>query len=328
MTTDPKTDIQESNWTDVTSSSYVEQDRLNADLDDLAGNFTPSTKVANNAVNDTLGGSKMAAMGAGLMTDYLLRTIIETWWEPTLRHLVLLEQYYETDQVVLGVCAKKARLFPRYGISEITDDLLNQEVNVSVNVGMGSANPNERMAKFLSATSAAVQLVSTAPPGLNVQESIKEIYSNAGYRDGARFWSEQADPRLLKAMQVIEQMKGMLEGKQMELAAENQVKGAQIASNERIKGAEIQVNAGRIAGELRIKETQNAIDAASVQMDGFIAQLEAAGIQQEQMGAALEIQARLKEARMKLVEAGLKVQGQALKLIEQKRESQRAAQSA
>jgi hypothetical protein len=315
LVTDPKTDVQESNWADVTSSAYVEQDRISADLDDLAGNFTASTKVANNAVNDTLGGSKMAAMGAGIMTDYLLRTIIETWWEPALRQLVLLEQYYETDQVVLAICAKHARLFPRFGISQITDDLLMQEVNVSVNVGMGASNPNERMAKFLSATSAAVQLVNTAPPGANVPEMIKEVYSNAGYRNGARFFSEQQDPRLLKAMQVIQQLQGALEGKQMELASKERVVAAQIQSSERIKSAELRVDAGRIAGDIRIRETENAIEAASLQLDGFIAQLEAAGIQQEQMGQARELQARLQEARLKIQEAGLKVQGQAIKVI-------------
>src|SRR5687767_11058048 len=107
LTTDPKTDVQESNWADVTSSSYVEHDRFNSELDDLAGNFSPGTRVANKAMNDTLGGSKLAQAGAGLMSDYLLRTIIETWWEPTLRQLVLLEQHYETDEVILGVCANK-----------------------------------------------------------------------------------------------------------------------------------------------------------------------------------------------------------------------------
>jgi hypothetical protein len=103
----------------------VEQDRINSDIDGLAGNFDPSTKVANNAVNDTLGGSKMANMGAGLMTDYLLLTFIQTWYEEVIRQLVLLEQYYETDEIVLAVCAKKARLIPAFWSFQITDDLLD-----------------------------------------------------------------------------------------------------------------------------------------------------------------------------------------------------------
>ena len=179
LTTDPKNDVQESNWPDVTSSSYAEQDRLNADFDDLAGNFSPSTKVANNAVNDTLGGSKMAMQGAGMMSDYLLRTFIETWWEPVLRQLIMLEQHYETDDVVLSVCANKARMFPRFGISKITDMMLMNEVNVTVNVGMGSSNPRERQQNFIGATQAVLGLIQNAPPSANVGEMIKEVYSNA-----------------------------------------------------------------------------------------------------------------------------------------------------
>src|SRR3990167_7950261 len=182
LMTDPKTDVQESNWPDVTSSAYVEQDRLSADFDDLAGNFSPATKFANKGMNDTLGGAKLATQGAGLMTDYLLRTVIETWWEKVLRQIVKLEAYYETDEKVLAIAARKARLFPRYGLSGITDEMLNDDVTLTVNVGMGSSNPQQRMQSFLFATNAAVQLVSQAPPGANVQEMIKEIYSNACLR--------------------------------------------------------------------------------------------------------------------------------------------------
>ena len=167
---DPKNDVQESNWPDVTSSSYVEQDRLNADFDEIAGNFSPNTKFANKGMNDTLGGSRMAAQGAGVMTDYLLRTVIETWWEPVLRQLVQLEQYYETDSIVLGVCAKKAQLFPRYGISQITDDMLMNDVNVTVNVGMGASNPNERFQKLILGTREVMGVIKEAPPNFNAKE--------------------------------------------------------------------------------------------------------------------------------------------------------------
>src|SRR3990167_4366423 len=245
LMTDPKTDVEESNWPDVTSSAYVEQDRLNADFDDLAGNFSPATKFANKGMNDTLGGAKLATQGAGLMTDYLLRTVIEPWWEKVLRQIVKLEAYYETDEKVLAIAARKARLFPRYGLSGITDEMLNDDVTLTVNVGMGSSNPQQRMQNFLFATNAAVQLVSTAPPGMNVQEAVKEIYSNAGYRDGARFFSEQQDPRLLKAMQMIQQLQGALQGKQMEMRQQAQLEYKKIESAENIKGAQIRVDAHR-----------------------------------------------------------------------------------
>jgi hypothetical protein len=323
MTSNPREDIVAENWPDVTSSSFVEQDRLKSELDDLAGNFSPNTRVANNAMNDTLGGSKIAAAGAGLMSDYLLRTVIETWWEPVLRQLVLLERYYETDEVVLGICAQKARLFQKFGISKITDMMLMNEIDVNVNVGMGSSNPNERFQKFIVATKAATELVATAPPGFNVKEGIKEIFSNAGYRDGARFFSDEQDPRLIKAMQVIQQMQGALEGKQMELQSKERMTQAQIASNERIKGAEIQVNASRIHGDLRVREGENALEAARLELERLIAALEAQGMEMEQVGKLRDSLAKLEESKLKIEHEHIKNAGLLLKIQDQN-ESRRA----
>lgn len=300
LLTDPKTDVQESNWPDVTSSAYVEQDRINADMDDLAGNFSPSTKVANNAVNDTLGGSKMASMGAGMMTDYLLRTIIETWWEPVLRQLMLLEQYYETDEVVLKVAAQKAQLLRNHNLYTIGDDLLTKEVLLSVNVGMGSSNPQQRMQNFLYATNAAVQLIAAAPPGFNLPEAIKEIYSNAGYRDGNRFMQSKQDPRLEKAMLLISQLQQALQGKRMELAATDQIETKKLASNERIKGAEIKVNYQRIAGELEIKKAEVILEQQRLELERMKLMAESGNASEEHKMKIVELSAKVEEAQVKL----------------------------
>lgn len=311
LTTDPNTDIKESNWPDVTSSAYVEQDRINADLDELAGNFSPSTKVANNAVNDTLGGSKLASQGAGMMTDYLLKTVIETWWEPVLRQLVLLEQYYETDEVVLSVCAKKARLFPRFGLSQITDEMLMNEVNLSVNVGMGSSNPDAKLQKFLMATNSAIQIRLNAPPGANVEEMTKEIYSNAGYRDGSRFFSNQQDPRLMKAMQTIQQLQSALQGKQMEIQANAQIEAAKLQSNERIKGAEIQVNSQRIQGDLQIRQSELVIEQQKLELEKLKLQYEAQASDAE---ARVQTQMKMLEIQTSIEEGQRKIEHERIKL--------------
>ena len=312
LLTDPKTDVQESNWPDVTSSSFVEQDRLKSAFDELAGNFSPSTRVANNAVNDTLGGSKLAAAGAGLMSEYLIRTINETWWEPVLRQLALLEQYYETDAIVLGVCAQKAQLFPRFGISQITDLMLMNEVNVTVDMAMGE--PTARMQKFLMATNAAIQIVSTAPPNANVPEMIKEIYANAGYRDGARFFSDKQDPRLLKAMQMIQQLQGALQGKQLEIQAGLQDTQMKVTSNERIKGAEIQVNAGRIQGDLQIRESELALERARLGLEKLALDIQANGASDEHMQRLIDLTSTVEEAKIKLEQERTKLRGTQLKI--------------
>jgi hypothetical protein len=313
LTSDPKTDIIESNWPDITSSSYVEHDRLKSETDELGGNFSPSTKVANNAVNDTLGGSKMASAGAGMMAEYLIRTVNETWWEKVLRQLVLLEQYYETDEVVLAICASKAKLFPRFGISRITDMMLMNEVNVSVDVSFG--NPQERMGKFMQATGAAIQLATTAPPGFNVPEGIKEIYSNAGYRNGERFFDGKQDPRLIKAGQMIQQLQGALEGKQMEIQAGQQTEAAKIQSQERIKGAELQVDTQRIQGDLQIRQAEIALEQAKLDLEKIRIQLEAAIASQESDSKSRELPFKMAELQAKVDQAQAKLEGERQKLV-------------
>lgn len=326
LTTDPNTDVKESNWPDVTSSSFVEHDRLNSEFDDLAGNFSPSTKVANNAVNDTLGGSKLASQGAGLMTEYLLQTINQTWWQKVLRQLALLEQYYETDEIVLSVCAQKAQLFPRFGISRITDDMLLSESTVTVNMAMG--DPSQRLQKFLVTTNAAMQFIGQAPPGFNVKEGIKELYANAGYRDGARFWTEQQDPRLLKAMQALQQMKGMLEGKQMELQAGMQETQLKLTSNERIKAAELQIDEGRIQGDLAIRQAEIVVEQQRIKLEELKLQMEMEGMAEEHRMKMTEMGAKMQEAHIKLEQEQHKLAGQAVKIASEIEKAQLELQTA
>lgn len=312
LTNDPNTDIKESNWPDVTSSAYVEQDRISGDMDELAGNFSPGTSFANKAVKDTLGGARMAGAGASLMTEYLLRTVNATWWEKATRQIVLLEQHYETDEVILGVCAQKAKLFPRFGISQVSDSMLMKELNVSVDASYG--DPQDRFQKFMTATQAAIGVVQNAPPTMNVQEVISEIYANAGYRTGARFWNSEADPRLAKAMQMMQQMQGALKGKQMEIQASGQIEMQKIASNERLKNAENQINYQRIQGDLKVREAEVAIAQAELELDRFRARIELGIAINEEGKANIEIPFKMKELEKSMEEAEIKLEAERTKL--------------
>ena len=232
-----------------------------------------------------------------------------------LRQLILLEQHYETDEIVLALCAQKARLFPRYGMSQITDDLLMKEVNLTVNVGMGASNPQQRMQNFVVASNAVMSLVANAPPSMNIQEMSKEIWSNAGYRDGARFMSEQQDPRLMKAMQIIQQLQGTLNGKQMDLRATAQVEQLKIASNEKIKGAEIQVNNARIEGDLQIRQGELAIERAKLVLESQKLELEKLSLQLEAERTGQEMQVKMADMQTGLQQAEVKLQQEQQKLV-------------
>jgi hypothetical protein len=235
--------VQETN--DVTGSSYQEQDRLNLDFDDVAGTFSGSSVQSNRSLNETVGGMNMLTTNANQVSSYQLRTFVETWVEPVLQQLVLLEQHYETDAVVLAMAGKKSQLLQRFGIDEVTDDLLMQELTTSVNVGIGATNPQEQINSFMAGMNNLRGILADGllqKHGLNVQEVIKELFGKLGYKDGSRFFdTEGQDPQLVEAMQTIQQLEQQLSQKQNpELVAAQIAKiDAEIAN---IKANAVQTN--------------------------------------------------------------------------------------
>jgi hypothetical protein len=208
LANDPMGDVRTIEFNDVTSSSYAEQDRLNVDYDELTGNFSQGSVMTNRKMGETVGGMGMISQAANQITEYTVRTFTETWVEPVIRQLVKLEQKYETDEVVLAIAAGKAQLLEKYGISQISDNLLNQELTLNVNVGMGSTDPIARLNKFIGALSAYANVAQMPVQNMNIEEVGKEIFGIAGFRDGARFL-QQAKPELLpearQAMQMAQQ---------------------------------------------------------------------------------------------------------------------------
>ncbi len=200
-------DVREVNWQDVTSSSYQEQDRINVDYDDLTGGGLNSGSVmTNRKLNETVGGMKIMAQGSNNLTEYTIRTFVETWVEPVLRQLMLLEQYYESDATILALGGKKAQLFQKFGTDQVTDTLLINELTVNVNVGMGATDPDARFQHFMQAMGAFIQMAPNLPPDANLEEIKNELFGLAGYRDGARFFSGQADKRLVDMQKQMQQM--------------------------------------------------------------------------------------------------------------------------
>jgi hypothetical protein len=108
LVNDVETDVKVVDTPDVTASAYEEQDRLNLDFDDLTGSFSQASVQANRKLNETVGGMNILTKDASALSAYQLRTFVETWAEPVLRQLLLLEARYETDVVIMGLAAKKA----------------------------------------------------------------------------------------------------------------------------------------------------------------------------------------------------------------------------
>lgn len=219
MMNDPINDVREISWPDVTQSSYMEQQGIDLLTDELLGNFNPAALMTSGAGNAPARNMAMLNQSNGTLVEYLIRTFVETFVQPVLRMLVLLEQEYETDRVIMGIAAKNANLMQKFGIDEVTDELLMQEITLNVNVGMGATDPMTKLNKFLTAFTTFTNAMKNPTPGINLVEVGKEIFGHLGYSDGSRFFTTD-DPQvtalqnqLQQAMQLVQQLQAQLKEK-------------------------------------------------------------------------------------------------------------------
>lgn len=243
LLTDPNEDVKVLETGDVTASSYNEHDRLNLDFDDVAGVFSGSSVASNRKLNETVGGMNILTSNANQVTGYQLKTFVETWVEPTLRQLMLLEQHYETDEVILALAGKKAKLFQQFGIDAVTDDLLSQELTLSVNVGMGATNPQDKINSLALGMGTIRTVLADGlleRYGLQPDEFIKEILGALGHKDGGRFFDFESgeDPRIQQLTQQVEELQQALDAKHPPEVIKAQVDKL-MAEADKIRGARV-----------------------------------------------------------------------------------------
>jgi hypothetical protein len=215
---DPEKDVKVLDTQDVTRSAGEEQDRLSADFDELSGAFSTSSVDSNRRLNETVGGMNIISTTSNQMSGYQLRTFVETWVEPVLRQLQLLEAYYETDTTIIALAGKAAaQQMAKIGASEVTDDIIGREMLVSVNVGMGATNPHTQVDNFLSGMKSLKEILGDGVLdryGIDVEEVTKELFSKLGYRSGSRFfrWNDQ-DPAIIALQGQVKQLQDALDKK-------------------------------------------------------------------------------------------------------------------
>lgn len=255
---------------DATASSFQESDRINMDFDELSGDFSNSSMQANSnkEMYQTFGTVQLLAGNSSKIGEYEMRVFVETAIEPVLRHLVKLEQAYETDPIVLALAGKEASLFQRFGINHITDELLQQELSVKVNVGMGATNPQMKLKNFMTATQAIGQLFGPAASmGGNFEEVCKEVFGLCGYKDGARFFMPGFD--IHQAQQQLAQGKNKSNPQQEQheemLAQQAEAQRQQQESQLRI--AELQQE---FALETKKMEQESALKDKDMQMKAWL----------------------------------------------------------
>jgi hypothetical protein len=271
--TDDVNAVQWQQHRDVTASAYHEQDRLNADFDDLTGTFAGGSVQTNRALNETVGGMNLMSASANATTEYIIRTFVETWCEPVIQQLIELEQANEAENV--------RRMFVRDGA-----ELSGARVDVRVNVGFGSTDPQKRLVRLLVAADTLAKVSPRIIQRLNDDEIIKEVFGAAGYRDGDRFIQQgnpaaggSAEAQMTEMKLQIEQ--GRLQIEQMKLKLEEskalldaQVKREKIAADTELGYAKLSDGDG-------ISEEKAAIEREKLQTQREIAALKAANDQNE-----------------------------------------------
>jgi hypothetical protein len=284
----------------VAGESYIEMEKLNADFDDQAGNFSTGSVQTNRQLGETVGGMQMMMSNANALGEFDLRVWVETWVEPVLRQIVKLEQYYESDENVVAISAKRAKLMPRFGISQITDDILTSQVAISVDVGIGSSDPLISLQKFEKASQVALGLLGPAAQARLKQDAIiNEVYGKAGYKDAAdRFFNpaEEGDQRIQQMQAAMQEMQQALQEAEKAL----QDKSEEIKSRERIadgnNATQREVAKMATLKDLAGKELNNR--AKTEQMREQLqasSQSERENYEREQAKAAQEEEARMRE---------------------------------
>ena len=254
---DPDSDVRVIDTRDVTGSAYAEQDRINMDFDELQGNFSTSTVQGARSLNETVGGMSLMASNSGTVTEYVLRTFSETWVERVLKQLMRLEQYYETDEVILELAGDAAaQVNEQYQGS--VDDLLKYEVLLKVNVGISATDPLRRVQNLVS----GIQMLGELPgfaESLNVPEVVKEVFGQLGYKDGERFVKMEENPEVAQLMAQMEEMQAYIQGEQGKL--DNRVQIEQMKQQGNLESANMKYGA-----EIRMKEMEGQIKYLDLQL--------------------------------------------------------------
>ena len=238
MVKDPEADIKWDRPPEVTQSSYTEQEHVDLDFDNLTGDVSNSSVQANKGVYEAVGNMTMMQGNASQIGEYEQRVWAETFVEPLLTQLVKLEQAYETDPVIIANAGQNAKLFQKYGINQITDEMLNQDLTVKVNVGLGATNPKMKLQNFMTATQAIGQIFGPAAAmAANPEEIIKEVFGLCGYKDGDRFFEPGSD---IHAIMMQMQQSKQQGGKQSQQNDPNKLQAAQVTAQSKLKERQIQ----------------------------------------------------------------------------------------
>ena len=252
---DVNRDVRHDAPPDVTSSSYAEQDRLNNDLDELAGSFSSSSVASNRQMNETVGGMQIMSADANNITDFQLKIFAETWLKPVLMDFLLLEKEHESDP--------KRLIAASYGLDpEQALQMLKSDILVKLSVGFGATNPQKQVEKLAFGLQTLGNFLPKKIQQLDGDEISKEIFAALGYQDGKRFFKDeqQEDPEKQEMAKVIQKLQQQLQMKQAEIQGKIQVEQTKQQGNLQREELRNQVN-------MEVARMNQEIDYINQQID-------------------------------------------------------------
>ena len=256
---------------DVTRSSYEEQDRFNMDMDDLTGAMNKGTVGSARNLGDTVGGLELTADESGGLTDFMIRTLVETWAEPVLRQLIKLESKYEQDKTILEIAAQQSG-----GVDVLAAyRSLKESITVKIDIGYGATSPAKRIQKIGLATNTTVNLLSTINPNMLQQMDAKavvtDIYGAVGM-DAARYFpslqdDHQEDPRVQQLQQQLQEAQQVIQMKQVETKGRTDV--AMIGAQSRVQVAQMgqQTDMAKLQLDRDFKQYEAQVAAMRADLD-------------------------------------------------------------
>ena len=293
---DPDTDVRIIETRDVTGSAYAEQDRINMDFDELQGNFSTSTVQGARSLNETVGGMNLLAGNSSTIAEYVLRTFSETWVEKTLKQLLRLEQYYETNPIILAVAGQEAGdLMPQFNTDEMMDELLRQDVLLKVNVGVNATDPMKRVQNLLFGISTLAQFPGV-PERINLPEITKEVFGQLGFKDGSRFINtEESNPEMEALQQQLEELQSIIETDQQKTQGRIQIEQTKSEGDKEVAQIRAQTDIEKelIAQQTDIREAEIRQQDSVTKRGELLLQKEAllSEMSEKDMERELELQA-------------------------------------
>ena len=281
--------IHEEDTQDVTSSSYNEQTRLDADFDDLSGVFSNGSVQTNRTLSETVGGMQLMSEFANRESEYLIRTFVETWVEPVIRQLVTIEQLHEDNEMLVNLARQSVEKRtaddaqnPAKSTTEedVVMDVPFEEphpVDVRVSVGFGSLNPIQRVGKITQAIQAIGTLAPWTSSKLNVEAVANEVFGAFGYRGAGRFYADFAPPDGTNAEMQIEQKK--LELQEMDLSIKAKHDEANLKLQEMDLSVKTKYDEAKLAIDREIAMAKLAIEE-KITLEALYAKL---GIEREKI---------------------------------------------